>query len=65
MKVQELIAQLHKFPPDTDVELYAGKCCHLQPIHRVFFHQGGAEDPSVVLVDETQEQCTPGRCNCA
>jgi hypothetical protein len=64
MKVQELIRELQKFPPDTDVELFAGKCCHVQPIHKVYFHPGGAEPPSIVLVDETEQPCIPGRCNC-
>jgi hypothetical protein len=35
MKVKELINELQRFPPDTDVEIYAGKCCDVQPIHRV------------------------------
>jgi len=66
MKVQELIIELRKFPPDTDVELYAGKCCDVQPIHQVFFHPGGLGDsPLIVLVDETQQPCIPGRCNCS
>ena len=64
MKVQELIRELQKFPPDTEVEIYAGKCCEVQPIHQVYFHPGGAEFPGVVLVDETQQPCIPGRCNC-
>jgi len=64
MKVRELIAELQNFPPDTDVELYAGKCCDVMPIRQVYLHPGGAESPSVVLVDETQEPCIPGRCNC-
>lgn len=65
MKVQELIAKLHNFPPDIDVELYAGKCCHVQPIHQVFLHPGGAEPPSVVLIDESEQSCIPGQCNCS
>jgi len=64
MKVQELIRELQKFPPGTEGEIYAGKCCEVQPIHQVYFHPGGAEFPSVVLVDETQQPCIPGRCNC-
>ena len=40
MKVQELIRELQKFPPGTDVEIYAGKCCEVQPIHQVYFHPG-------------------------
>jgi len=62
MKVKELVSELQKFPPETEVELYAGKC---QPIHQVFYHPGSAESPSVVLVDETQLPCIPGRCNCS
>lgn len=65
MRVKELIAALQKFPPDTDVELYSGKCCDVQPIHQVYFHPGGAEAPSVLLVDETEATCIPGRCNCS
>ena len=65
MKVQELIRELQKFPPDADVELYAEKCCDVQPIHQVFFHPGGSEDePMIVLVDESQP-CIPGRPNCS
>jgi hypothetical protein len=65
MKVKELISELQRFPPDTDVEVYAGKWCVVQPIHQVFFHPGNLEDsPLVVLVDETQQPCIAGRCNC-
>lgn len=65
MKVQELISELQKFPPDIDVEIYAGKCCNVQPVHQVFFHPGEADSPSIILVDETLQACIPGRCNCA
>ena len=65
MKVKELIAALERFPPDTDVQIYAGKCCDVQPIHQVYLDPGGAEPPVVVLVDETQLPCIPGRCNCS
>jgi hypothetical protein len=51
MKVKELIKELERFPPETEVEIYAGKCCDVQPIHRVYFNPGGAESPVVVLVD--------------
>jgi hypothetical protein len=62
MKVRELISELQRFPPNADVELYAGKCCDVQPIHQVFFHAGDLEtSPLVVLVDETQQPCVPGR----
>ena len=65
MTAQELIAQLQKFPPDTDVEIYTGKCCVVQPIEQVYFHPGGFEDsPMVVLIDQTQQVCVPGVCNC-
>ena len=66
MKVIELVAALQKFPADTDVEIYVGKCCDVQPIHRVHFQSADADNPAlVVLVDETQQFCIPGRCNCS
>jgi hypothetical protein len=65
MKVKELIDELQRFPADTDVEIYAGKCCNVQPIHQVYFNPGGKESPVVVLVDETEQPCLPGRCNCS
>lgn len=65
MKVSELVSELQKFPAETEVEIYAGKCCQVQPIHQIFFHPGGAESPSIVLVDETQQPCVPGKCNCS
>ena len=65
MKIKELISELQRFPPDTEVEIYAGKCCDVQPIHHVYLHPGGDEAPVVVLVDETQQPCIPGRCNCS
>ena len=64
MKVGELISQLQKFPLDTDVEIYTGKCCNVQPIHQAFYNVGGTDFPTVVLVDETERPCIPGRCNC-
>jgi len=65
VKVHELISELQKFPPDADVELYAGKCGYVQPIHQVYFHPGGSEVRSVVLVHETQQPCRAGQCNSA
>ena len=65
MKVKELINELERFPPDTAVEIFSGKCCDVQSIHQVYFDLGGAEPPVVVLVDETQQPCIPGRCNCS
>jgi hypothetical protein len=65
MKVKELMAQLEKFPADTEVDIYAGKCCDVQPIHRVLFQPRDGDEPAlVVLIDETQHACIPGRCNC-
>jgi hypothetical protein len=65
MKVSELIAELQKYPLDTDVEIYAGKCCDVQPIYRVVFQPRDGDEPAlVVLIDETQQACIPGRCNC-
>ena len=43
VKVHELIRELQKFQPDTDVEIYAGKCCNVQPLHEVFLHPAGSE----------------------
>jgi len=55
MKVTELITELRKFPSDTDVHIYAGKCCEVQPIHRVHFQPSEGDEPAViVLVDETE-----------
>ena len=66
MVVRELIVKLQKFPADTEVHIYAGKCCNVEPIHRVHFQPGDSENPAlVVLVDETQLDCIPGRCNCS
>jgi hypothetical protein len=66
MEVSELVAELQKFPPDTDVELYAGKCCDVQPIHQVYFHAENLETSAmVVLLEHTQQPCIPGRCNCS
>jgi hypothetical protein len=66
MRVSELIAELQKFPKDTDVELYAGKRCDVQPIHQVYFHAENLDASAmVVLVDHTQQPCIPGRCNCS
>jgi hypothetical protein len=60
MTVRQLIAELQKFPPDTEVNLYAVKCCDVQPIHRVHFQPGDRDSSSfVVLVDETVENAVP------
>jgi hypothetical protein len=65
MNVRELIAELQKYPPNADVNIYVGKCCDVQPIHRVQFQPSDCDGlPFVVLVDETQQICVPGRCNC-
>jgi hypothetical protein len=64
MKVWELIKELQKFPAETEVDIYAGKCCDVQPINRVLFQPSDGDVPAlVVLVDETQQICIPGRCN--
>ena len=66
MKVNELVALFQKFPAGTDFEIYVGKCCDVQPIHRVHFQPAGAHCSAlVVLVDETQGICIPGRFNCS
>ena len=65
MLVRELIAELQKFPSDVEVSLYVGKCCDVQPIHRVQFRPCDRDCSAfVVLVDETIQDCVPGRCNC-
>ena len=66
MTIQQLIAELQRFPPDTEVNIYLGKCCDVQPIHRVHFQPSESECCSfVVLVDDTVQDCVPGRCNCS
>ena len=66
LKVNELVVALQTFPADADVEIYVGKCCDVQPIHRVHFQPADADNPAlVVLVDETQRICIPGRRNCS
>jgi len=66
MKVRELIVELQKFPTDTDVHMYVGKCCDVQPIHHLHFQPSEGDGLAlVVLVDETQQVCIPGRCNCS
>jgi len=56
---------LQKLPADVVVHIYAGKCCEVQLIDRVHFQAGDENEPAlVVLVDETQIPCIPGRCNC-
>jgi hypothetical protein len=63
MRVEELVTALHKFPVDTDVEIYVGKCCDVQPIHLVHFQPADADSPAlVVLVNESQQIRIPGRC---
>jgi hypothetical protein len=65
MKVLELITELQKFPAETEVEIYAGKCCEVQPINYVQFQPSDCDVPAlVILVDDTQQICVPGRCNC-
>jgi hypothetical protein len=60
MTVRQLIAELQKFPPDIEVNIYAIKGCDVQPIHRVHFQPGDSDGSSfVVLVDETVENCVP------
>ena len=65
MLVRELIVELQKYPSDVEVSLYVGKCCDVQPIHRVQFQPRDRDCSAfVVLVDETIQDCVPGRCNC-
>ena len=60
MTVGQLIAELQKFPPDIEVNLYAVKGCDVQPIHRVQFQPSDSDTSSiVVLVSETVEGCVP------
>ena len=61
MLVGELILELLRYPIDIEVNIYAGKCCDVQPIHRVHFQESECDGlPFIVLVDETI--CIPGRC---
>jgi hypothetical protein len=65
MLVSELIAELQKYPSDTEVSLYVEKCCDVQPIHRVQFRLSDCDCAAfVVLADETIQECVLGRCNC-
>ena len=60
MTVRQLITELQKYPPDTEINLYAVKCCDVQPIHRVHFQPSDSDTSSfVVLVSETAEDCVP------
>ena len=60
MTVRQLIAELQKFPPDIEVNIYAIKGCDVQPIHRVHFQPSDSDTSSfVVLVSETAEDCVP------
>jgi hypothetical protein len=60
MTVRQLIEELQKVPPDTEVNLYAIKGCDVQPIHRVHFQPSDRDTSSfVVLVSETVEDCVP------
>ena len=60
MTVRELMAELQKVPADTEVNVYAVKCCDVQPIHRVHFQPSDSDSSSfVVLVDETVEDFVP------
>ena len=66
MLVGELTLELQKYPPDIEVTMYVGKCCDVQPIHRV--HYQGREcdgSPFIVLVDETIQVSRAHRCNYA
>jgi hypothetical protein len=66
MTVRELMAELHKFPADTEVTIYAGVCCDVQSIHRVHFQPSDSDSAwFVVLADETIQDCIPGHCNCS
>jgi len=54
MLVGELILELQKYPANIEVTIYVGKCCDVQPIHRVHFQANECDgSPFVVLVDET------------
>jgi len=44
MKVWELITELQSFPDDSDVHIYAVKCCEVQPIHRVHLQPSDGDD---------------------
>jgi hypothetical protein len=56
MTVRQLIAELQKFPPDIEVNIYAIKGCDVQPIRQVYFKPSDSDSSSfVVLVDETFE----------
>jgi len=46
MTVRQLIAELQKFPPDIEVNIYAIKGCDVQPIHRVHFQAIATVPPS-------------------
>jgi hypothetical protein len=66
MVVKDLIVELQKLPANTEVHIYAGKCCDVQPIERVHFQPADADNPAmVVLVDETELTGIPSRCNCS
>jgi hypothetical protein len=63
MLVGELILELLRYPIDIEVNIYAGKCCDVQPIHRVHFQDSECDgSPFIVLVDETIQVGIPGRC---
>ena len=58
MLVGELILELQKYPANIEVTIYVGKCCDVQPIHRVHFQANECDgSPFVVLVDETIQVC--------
>ena len=60
MTVHELMAELRQFPTDTEVTIYAGVCCDVQPIHGVHFQPSDSINDIaqfVVLVDETIQDC--------
>jgi len=56
MTIRELMAELQNFPADSEVTIYAGVCCDVQPIHRVHFQPNDSDNDIawfVVLADET------------
>jgi len=56
------MAESQKFPADTEVTIYAGVCCDVQPIHGVYFQPSNTNNDTasfVVLADETNQHCIP------
>jgi len=58
MTAWQLITELQKFPPDTEVNLYAVKCCDVQPIHRVHFQPSDSDTSSFVVLAVELENLT-------